>query len=354
METKIEQCVDQIDGEQGNIITWLIEEYKREEEERVEYLRTHFSNGVLRYQFRTEKDRVDNCGRLIYRYIGPDGTEREYREFRCKVFTGPNACQKCLGIRNNQRSGDFSDRIDAVSDRQLYQYIAYDGGDLKRLRESCYKHGYEYVAIPTGNGTEKIVITDGNVKGSVPIHPDDAKTEVSRLGGFLDAKKAIRVSGSLGNPKGMIENVKVNTNRRMVKVTVGGYVYQGVEPTKAEQEIANVKAMASIGEALLRDMEITESNVQNIMSEREGALTAVYLSMGFKRKRIADHTVNIDIDEINKLWAIIETGKDTFRGDLRSVSPFSRMLISRTLDERNSRPDDFASDVDKASKQFTL
>ncbi len=339
---------------QGNIITWLMEEQKREEEEEIEYLRTHFRNGVLRYQFRTEKDRVENCGRLIYRYIGPDGTEREYREFRCKVYTGPYACEKCLGIRRRQRSGDFSSRIDAVNDRQLYRYIASDGGDLKRLRESCYKHGYEYVAIPTGNGVEKIVITDGRVKGSSPVHPEDAKREISTLGGFLDAKKSIRVSGSLGVVEDADGSEESNTNGRIVKVTVGGYVYRGTEPTKIEQDIANVKAMANVGEVLLRDGEITESNIQDVMVEREEALTAVYLSMGFKRKRVADHSINVDLDEIDKLWAVIETGKDSFRGDLRVINPFSRMLISRTLDERNSRPDDFSADVDKASKQFLI
>lgn len=339
---------------ENNIISWLEEEYKKEQEEREEFLKTHFSNGVLRYEYRTEKDRVENCGRLIYVYTGVDGTEKEYREYRCKVLTGKNACPKCLAIREMQRAGNFSERIESVSDRQLYEIVATDDREMKRIRESAYRNGYEYFAVPTGSEKEKIVIVDGRVKGSEPIHPGDAASKLKDLAGIIYDDRSIRVSGTLGINRDKKDN-QSTTSSATVSVISGGFIWSGKEPTKAEKEIANVKAMViRDGSALSLDGVITEDNVQEVISEREQALDKIYRAMGYKRKRVAEHSLRVDIDEMNKLWAAIVIGKDRFRGDIRTISPFSRMLVSRTIDERNSRLDGFNESVDLASRMFSL
>lgn len=345
--------MEQIDRD-FNIIEWLDAEQKKNEIDRIEFLEKHFSNGVLRYEYRTERDRVENCGRLIYTYTGIDGTEKEYKEFRCKVLVGENACPKCLSIRANQRSGDFRSRIDAVSDRQLYRLVAEDSLDMKRMRELCYRHGYKYLAVPTGNDGEKIVIVDGPVKGSSPVHPEDASNEIGRLGGFLSENRSLRVSGTLGAKTSDEDEKEDDVAARSVSVVAGGYVFIGSkEPTKAEKEIANVKAMVQARVDDSVDV-ITEENAQMVITERESVLDKIYLSMGYRRKRVADHKINVDVNEMNRVWSRIVLGKDSFQGDIRAVSPFSRMLISKTIDERNDTPDNFMTDIDRASRQFSL
>lgn len=101
--------------------------------------------------------------------------------------------------REMKRAGDFKGRIESVSDRRLYEITIFDDRDMKRLRESAYRNGYEYLSVPTGNDKEKLVIIDGRVKGSKPIHPNDAVSKLKNLAGVVYNDRSVRASGTLGS-----------------------------------------------------------------------------------------------------------------------------------------------------------
>jgi hypothetical protein len=319
---------------------WIAEE---------EYHRTHFRDGSLRYEFRGKEDRLANCGKYISMYIGPDGTQKERREFRCKL----PECEKCMEIRANQRAGNFMDRIEAVKDRVLFLLKFDMGSDQKRLREYAYRHRYEYLAVPDEYGG-KIVIADGPIWDSEPIHFQAASKLVASLGYVMFLDRSKKVSGKLGKEPKKESASKEPPN--FTSVLVRDYDFVGRRPTKAEIEIADVKSMSASGIALGPDGVINADNIQAVIREREDAICSIYQRMGYTLRVFPPSGRAYDLNAMNRVWARVEIGRHQFHGNMNGLSQFSKMLVSMAIDEHNSKANDdtFYQDVDRASSFFTL
>lgn len=321
---------------------WIAEE---------EYHRTHFRDGSLRYEFRGVEDRLKNCGKYISMYIGADGTQKEKREFRCKL----PECEKCMQIRENQRSGDFKDRLDAVADRTLFHLRVESDVAQKRLREYTYRHGYQYLSVPNESG-EKEVFVDGPVNGSDPINHFDAKEIVSSLGRVMFLDKSKKVSGKLGKDQEKESKRSHVEAPNFVSVFIREYDFIGKRPSKAEIEIANVKSMTASSDELGQDGFITEGNVQAVMTKREDAVFSIYSGMGYRLSVFNPVERTYDLNAMNRVWARVEIGQHKFYGNMGALNQFSKMLVSMAIDEHNSKEtaESFHSDVDNASSFFTI
>jgi hypothetical protein len=334
-----------IDVEEQN--NWIMDLIYADSEAEIEYREKHFSNGVLRYQYREEADKLEYCGRLISMYVGADGTQKERREFRCKL----TSCAKCMGIREKERANDFTDRLENAGGPLFHLTLSSDI-ELKRTRELAYKWGYDYLCIPTGSEDREVFVS-GPVKGASLIHKEDAKAIAKKLGGVIYKDKSKRVSGKLGRDDADDEDQKVTANN--VSVLVREYVFNGKKPTGVEIQIADAKAIAHTLDALDNfNGVVTEENVQEVFSQREAALFEVYRKMGFKVHCFSPVEKTFDLVAVNESWSRIEMGKHKFHGNLNSLSPLVRLLVSRAIDEHNSKetPDSFGREVDFAAKMF--
>jgi hypothetical protein len=329
--------------EQNN---WIMELIYADSEAEIEYRKKHFSNGVLRYSYRTEADKLEYCGRLISMYVGADGTQKERREFRCKL----PACQKCMTIRANERANDFTDRLDAV-EGPLFHLTVSTEREQKRLREWAYRRGYDYISLPTDSDDKEIFI-NGPVKGSLPIHLEDAKTMAKKLSPVMYQDKSKKVSGKLGKDLSK-EGKKEDSRQNNVTVYLREYVFNGKKPTKVEIQIADAKAIVHAIDSLDSfDGKITRENIQEVFTKREAALFAVYKRMGFKVHHFDPVEKVVDLDAVNESWARIEIGKHKFHGKPSSLSPFVRLLVERAMDEHNSKetPELFEKQVDSVAQ----
>ncbi len=115
----------------------------------------------------------------------------------CKRLTGEDACPICLAERELERAILLISRIDTIN-VNLYTMMARTERDMKRMRELCYRHGYKYLSVPTGNNSEKFVVVDGKVKGSRLTDSDEVKTTLCNLVGVISEGRSVRVSGTLG------------------------------------------------------------------------------------------------------------------------------------------------------------
>jgi hypothetical protein len=329
METDTEQVEDCKSSSSWRVLDFLQEEWAKEAAQREMY----FSNGVKRYQYRTEEDKVKNCGRLISMYIGADGTQKERREYRCRL----QSCAKCMGIRAKERTNDFSERIERVaSEKPLFYLELSTKAEQRRFREAAVRRGYEYLIVPTGTEV-RYVVTDGPVSGAEPIYYADAINRLKGVSGVIYSDRSKRVSGKLGKQTASGEATEENVGGEKVTVLVREYVFNGRKPTKAEIQIADVKAMSSASDILGDSGLITVDNAQALITKRENVLFRVYKLMGFPVHTFDPVEKEFDLDVMNKTWARVEIGKHRFFGNLGSLNPYARMLVSRAIAERNNK-----------------
>jgi hypothetical protein len=333
--------------EKEDSVHWIREFIQESIEEENAYREKYFSNGVLRYQYRTEADKVENCGRLISMYIGADGMQRERREFRCKLPT----CEKCMAIRANEREKDFTNRLDAAAGETLFRVVISGDLEQKRLREWAYKNGYEYLSVPTESGDKEVFI-NGPRRGSSPIHVDDAKAIVKKLGRVMHLDRSKKVSGKLGKEEKVKSEEKKGAS---VTLLVREYAFSGKRPSKVEMQIADAKAM-SLATELTEGFDgvFTEQNVQAVFSQREDSLQRVYQKMGFSIHFFAPVEKVYDLDAMTKSWARVEAGRHKFHGSMSSLSPLVRLIVTRAMEERSKKEadDSFAEDIEVAAQSL--
>lgn len=269
----------------------------------------YLPNGVKKYQHRTNEEKVAMCGRFMYTRRDPiTRVPYDVREWPCKR----TECKSCFSRRKWKRSEEFQDRITMSGSGTLFHKIVTTAEDWQRTRKLCNYYHYEFLAIPTGEGDEKAVFVNGDVKGTSPIDKITASEMVRHYGGIVTDKK---VSGSLGKREKKDKEKedaslgKIRTEQRIIQ-------YKGVMRPD-NQEYADATILASIRTGIT---ELTEANLQAYLNKNDEDLVEVLKEMGFHPYLGKAVEVFVDLEAMQKHLLAL-TVSVIFHGEKTAVPP---------------------------------
>lgn len=288
----------------------------------------HFPDGSLRYEFRDEKYRVANCRKSYGVGINESGILYIKKGFPCHVVTGPNACKKCLSVRENRRRKNFSDRIENVADSVGLYFLITDGKvSHRRVVQNCKHHGYDFFSVPTIANGEKLVLVSGPVRGSEPISRDDARRAVSSWASVLLENRKMVVSGKLG--KVSDDDRDRRDGDEIVEIHTRYIIYTGDrEPSALEVAVANARVA---NRSRSKATDITAENVQEIVTEREGESMLALLSMGFRCRFSAPKCSKFNLASIKKQWLSIQSSSCVVSDGVAALDDTTRYVIGEAV-----------------------
>lgn len=328
----------------------VIDFIERESEADIEWHKQHFPDGSHRHEFRDEKERVENCRKPYGVGINESGVLYIKRSYPCHILTGPYACQDCLDSRRRKRERDYSGRIDNVDESiGLYCTRTRDRVEQRRLAQNCKYHGYDYFAVPTGTGDEKLVIVNGPVKGSDPISRDNARRLILSHAHVLSEDRSAFVSGNLGKESAEEDD---RDDADIVEVYVRVLIYSGDKrPSGVEVAIANAKVASRMQ---INGSDITADNIQEIVSKRESESMRILQSMGFRCKFSAAVRKKFNLAALRRQWLSIERSLYSISGSIESISDITRYIIEESVGEQNEklRREDIDDAIDSVSSRL--
>lgn len=302
-----------------------------------EWHETYFPDGTKRYQFRTEKERVDNCRKQYGVAINENGVLYIKREHPCHVYTGDNACEKCLEYRKKKRESDFRERIDNVLDggTSLYFVTTNNVVEQRSLSRRCKYHGYEFLSVPTGAGDERVNIVNGPLDGTSPISGQAAKSRLAQCSAVLFPDRSKRVSGGLG-----IEIDDDNRNgENVVNLVYREIVWGDKKMTAVDVAIANAKLARRMFKKE-GTVKVTPENAQELLTSREDETMCMFRSMGFWCYFSKEKTKKFNIDAMAEQWLRISSEKYGVVGNINSADEVTQTVVKMAIDGLNSDLDE--------------
>lgn len=319
-------------------------------DEKDEWHRIHFPDGTKRYQYRTEKERVENCRKSYGVAIGENGLLYIRREHPCYQYDGENACEDCIERRRKKRLFEFSDRIDNASDggTSLFFITAKDSIEQRKIAQRCKYHGYNFISVPTGNREERCVVINGPVSGSSLISHHEAKKKLAGCSGVLFLDRSQRVSGKLGKSQNDSELDERNGDN-IVELMHREIIWGDKKFSAIEIGLANAKLARKMFQKE-GSVKVTKENAQALLASREEETVAILRAMGGNCYLSGEKVKKFNIDAMAEQWLSICYDGYRVIGNVNGADPLAQRIIRMAMDNVNSEIDDrFSAEADKVA-----